>query len=67
MDLPEIQLLCFKFYSGGVPERLNGTVSKIVVGATPPRVRIPAPPPSYFSIDKYFDFELCYYRLKHEV
>jgi hypothetical protein len=29
-----------------VPEWLNGTVSKIVVGATPPRVRIPAPPPS---------------------
>jgi hypothetical protein len=31
--------------AGGVPERLNGTVSKIVVGATPPRVRIPPPPP----------------------
>jgi hypothetical protein len=28
-----------------VPEWLNGTVSKIVVGATPPRVRIPASPP----------------------
>ncbi len=31
--------------SGGVPERSNGTVSKTVVGGTPPRVRIPAPPP----------------------
>ncbi len=31
---------------GGVPEWLNGTVSKIVVGATPPRVRIPPPPPN---------------------
>ncbi len=30
---------------GGVPERLNGTVSKTVVGAIPPRVRISAPPP----------------------
>ncbi len=31
---------------GGVPERLNGTVSKTVVEETPPRVRIPAPPPN---------------------
>ncbi len=31
--------------NGGVPERPNGTVSKTVVGETPPRVRIPAPPP----------------------
>ena len=31
--------------SGGMPERLNGTVSKTVVGVTPPRVRIPVPPP----------------------
>ena len=30
---------------GEVPERLNGAVSKTVVGATPPRVRIPASPP----------------------
>ena len=30
--------------SGGVPERLNGAVSKTVVGASPPRVRIPPPP-----------------------
>jgi hypothetical protein len=30
---------------GGVPERPNGTVSKTVVEETPPRVRIPAPPP----------------------
>ncbi len=28
-----------------MPERSNGTVSKTVVGVTPPRVRIPAPPP----------------------
>ncbi len=32
---------------GGVPERPNGTVSKTVVGETPPRVRIPAPPPIF--------------------
>ncbi len=32
--------------NGGVPEWLNGAVSKTVVGVTPPRVRIPAPPPS---------------------
>ncbi len=32
---------------GEVPERLNVTVSKIVVGATPPRVRIPASPPAF--------------------
>lgn len=31
--------------NGGMPERLNGTVSKTVVGVTPPRVRIPVPPP----------------------
>ena len=31
---------------GGMPERLNGTVSKTVVGLRPPRVRIPVPPPS---------------------
>ena len=35
-----------KLLNGGVPERSNGTVSKIVVGETLPRVRIPAPPPS---------------------
>ncbi len=28
-----------------MPERLNGTVSKTVEGATPPRVRIPLSPP----------------------
>ena len=36
------------FY-GEVPERLNGAVSKTVVGATPPRVRIPASPPDSTS------------------
>ncbi len=35
----------FCFLNGEVPERLNGAVSKTVVGATPPRVRIPASPP----------------------
>ncbi len=30
---------------GGVPEWLNGAVSKTVVLATVPRVRIPLPPP----------------------
>lgn len=34
--------------NGGVPERPNGTVSKTVVEETPPRVRIPAPPPPCF-------------------
>ena len=34
---------------GEVPERLNGTVSKTVVGVTPPRVRIPASPPNQDS------------------
>ncbi len=41
--------ICVKVWgfrpSGEVPERLNGTVSKTVVGETPPRVRIPASPP----------------------
>ena len=46
-----ICIFLFKLFTinclfGGVPEWLNGTVSKIVVGATSPRVRIPAPPPS---------------------
>ncbi len=42
-----------------MPERLNGTVSKIVVGATPPRVRIPAPPPvDYKYMDKGFVYVL---------
>jgi hypothetical protein len=31
--------------AGEVPEWLNGAVSKTVVEATPPRVRIPASPP----------------------
>ena len=35
--------------NGEVPERLNGAVSKTVVGATSPRVRIPASPP-FFKI-----------------
>ena len=37
---------------GEVPEWLNGAVSKTVVGASPPRVRIPLSPPlpsMYFS------------------
>ena len=33
---------------------MNGTVSKIVVGATPPRVRIP-PPPLYRYYPPYSD------------
>jgi hypothetical protein len=37
---------------GGVPERPNGTVSKTVVGETPPRVRIPAPPPFLIILDR---------------
>ena len=36
--------------NGEVPERLNGTVSKTVVGVTPPRVRIPASPPANFLL-----------------
>ncbi len=32
-------------YNGGVPERLNGTVSKTVVPVRAPWVRIPPPPP----------------------
>jgi hypothetical protein len=44
--------------NGEVPERLNGTVSKTVVGVTPPRVQIPASPPVSFpglpgSIDTF--------------
>ena len=31
--------------NGEVPEWLNGAVSKTVVGASPPRVRIPLSPP----------------------
>ncbi len=31
-------------YKGEMPERLNGTVSKTVVWATVPRVRIPLSP-----------------------
>ena len=34
---------------GEVPERSNGAVSKTVVGASPPRVRIPVSPPFYPS------------------
>jgi hypothetical protein len=34
-----------------VPEWLNGAVSKTVVGASPPRVRIPLSPP--LSLVKY--------------
>ena len=37
---------------GGVPEWLNGTVSKTVVRASVPRVRIPPPPPIY--LEEYF-------------
>ena len=37
--------LGYNIDSGEMPERLNGTVSKIVVGATPPWVRIPLSPP----------------------
>ena len=33
------------YLSGGVPERLNGAVSKTVVRESVPRVRIPPPPP----------------------
>ena len=32
---------------GEVPEWLNGAVSKTVVGASPPRVRIPLSPPCF--------------------
>src|SRR3546814_1405007 len=35
-------------FCGGVPEWLNGTVSKTVVRASVPRVRIPPPPPRIF-------------------
>jgi hypothetical protein len=49
---------------GEVPERLNGTVSKIVVGATPPRVRIPASPPfPELSTIDYFLTDLPYIRV----
>ena len=37
---------------GEVPEWLNGAVSKTVVGASPPRVRIPLSPP-------LFPFKCC--------
>ena len=40
---------CFRHTpSGEVPEWLNGAVSKTVVGASPPRVRIPLSPPLLF-------------------
>ena len=50
-----------------MPERLNGTVSKTVVGLRPPRVRIPVPPPvvvpgksdcvlQFFKISHYIKF-----------
>src|SRR3546814_5275097 len=35
-------------FCGGVPEWLDGTVSKTVVRASVPRVRIPPPPPRIF-------------------
>ena len=38
---------------GEVPEWSNGAVSKTVVGASPPRVRIPVSPP--LSILTYFN------------
>ena len=34
---------------GEVPEWSNGAVSKTVVGATLPRVRIPVSPPNYYA------------------
>ncbi len=34
-----------KLLGGEMPERLNGAVSKTVVGASPPGVRIPLSPP----------------------
>jgi hypothetical protein len=45
-----IQMASYAAACGGVPEWSNGTVSKIVVGATSPRVRIPAPPPFPWSV-----------------
>ena len=41
-----------RYAPGEVPEWLNGAVSKTVVGASPPRVRIPLSPPldcKYFN------------------
>ncbi len=38
--------------TGGVAERLKATVLKTVKGATPSRVRIPAPPPNMQSIKR---------------
>lgn len=47
---------CGAATTGGVPEWLIGTVSKTVVGATPPRVRIPAPPPHTPAECLFFPF-----------
>ena len=40
-------MLYFGDVSGEMAERSKATVSKIVVGATPPRVRIPLSPPFF--------------------
>ncbi len=44
---------CLKF-RGGVPEWLNGAVSKTVVRESVPRVRIPLPPPPSLLFSKIF-------------
>ena len=45
---------------GGVPECLNGAVSKTVERASVPRVRISLPPPNFFlSISVKLDRELA--------
>ena len=39
-----------KIVSGGLPERTNGTASKVVVASGSPWVRIPRPPPPGFPM-----------------
>ena len=54
---------------GEVPEWLNGAVSKTVVGASPPRVRIPLSPPlplNYILYYKYLvEFSFSWHPSRH--
>ena len=39
---------------GGMPERLNGAVSKTAISEKVSGVRIPLPPPIFITLDKFF-------------